>query len=549
MVPRAQQFEQLNNETFDLAIIGGGINGAAIARDAALRGLSVALIDRGDFAGATSSHSSKLIHGGLRYLPQGQIRLVYHALRERERLRRLTAPHLVGPIRFLFPFCAGRRPSRFAVSAGLILYDLFARTPSAERHRRVSKDEMHVLEPGLASERLRGGAIYFDGWGDDARLTLENLIDAALHGGTILNYAEAESFEHKDGRITAAEVRDVETGSRSTLRARCFVNAAGPWLDSVRQMDDPSARPVTRLTKGVHLVVSAARLPINNALVLTDDSGRIVFVMPYEGWTVIGTTDTDYAGDPAKVRAEVADSNYLIDVANQALPTARLRSHDVAYSFAGLRVLPRADGRQMPSAVAREEVLIESASGLISLGGGKLTSHRAIGERIGTLVLGRLGRSAAASPTRSMPLPGARPAASANDNGADEAGIRTRYQWLDRRYGSRATLVASIAHDRPELAMPLASDAPAIGAEVLFAITHEWSRTVSDFLIRRTAMAWRNPPAAIASAPAVARIMGETLGWDPVRMTAELESFAAQMNQTGAYIVASFDGNNAISNA
>jgi glycerol-3-phosphate dehydrogenase len=527
---RAEQFERLNAETFDVAIIGGGINGAAIARDAALRGLSVALIDRGDFAGATSSHSSKLIHGGLRYLPQGQIRLVCHALRERERLRRVTAPHLVGPIRFLFPFYAGRRPRGLAVSAGLILYDLFARTPAAERHRRLSRDGVHAVAPSLETERLRGGALYSDGWGDDARLTLENLIDAADHGGAMLNYAEAEGFEHKEGRVTAVLVRDAETDTRYTFRARCIVNAAGPWLDRIRQMDDSSASPAIRLTKGVHLVISMARLPVKNALVLTDDAGRIIFVMPHEGWTLIGTTDTDYGGDPAAAQPEAEDLEYLISVVNRALPGAHLHASDVAYSFAGLRVLPVNNGRQAPSAVAREEVLTVSASGLISIGGGKLTSHRAIGERIGAQILSRLGRSAGRSPTRTMPLPGARPIASGNADGANGTEMRARYQWLDRRYGSRTAIVAAIARERLELAMPLAPDAPAIGAEVLFAINYEWARTVSDFLIRRTAMAWRNPPAAIASAPAVAAIMGEALGWDSAREQAELAAFGERMN-------------------
>ena len=240
---REEQIARLGAETFDLAVVGGGINGAAIARDAALRGLKVALVERGDFAGATSSHSSKLIHGGMRYLPQGQIKLVYQALRERERLRRLTAPHLVGPIQFLFPFYGGRRPGRLAVSAGLVLYDLFAWTPRAERHRRLGSKAMLAMEPVLAAKGLSGGAVYYDGWGDDARLTLENIVDTALHGGAVVNYAEVEDFVHNGGRIAAATVRDQESGQRFLLRARCFVNAAGPWLDRLRVMDDPAAPP------------------------------------------------------------------------------------------------------------------------------------------------------------------------------------------------------------------------------------------------------------------------------------------------------------------
>ncbi|HUN58297.1 MAG TPA: glycerol-3-phosphate dehydrogenase [Candidatus Binataceae bacterium] len=531
---RAAESARLGAEIFDVAVIGGGINGAAIARDTALRGLNIALVDRGDFAGATSSHSSKLIHGGLRYLPQGQIRLVYHSLRERERLRRLTAPHLVGPIQFLFPFYAGRRPGRWAISAGLVLYDLFARTPVAERNRRLSSDEVRLLEPALDADGLSGGALYYDGWGDDARLTIENLVDTAMHRGTVVNYAEVVSLGHTGGRLAAAIVKDRESGQLIELRARCFVNAAGPWLDRVRMLDDPAARASMRLTKGVHLVVSAAQLPVKNALVLTDTAGRIVFVMPYEEWTLIGTTDTDYRGDPAQMRVDAEDIDYLIGVVNQAMPGVGLEREDVAYSFAGLRVLPANDGGQAPSAVAREEVVSESASGLISIGGGKLTSHRRMGEQIGAMVLRRLGRPSGPSPTRTMALPGARAIVNQMANGRAQEPVdarvwRERCPWLERRYGSRAAMVLVIAREQPELAQPLSAEAPVIGAEVVFAVRYEWARTVSDFLIRRTAIAWRNPPAAIASAAAVAKIMAEELGWDRARMEGALASFLIEM--------------------
>jgi glycerol-3-phosphate dehydrogenase len=254
-------------------VVGGGINGAAIARDAAMRGLSVALIERGDFAGATSSRSSKLIHGGLRYLPQGELKLVRTALAERERLRRMTAPHLVKPLRFFFPLYRGRGPGRIALGAGLWLYDLFARTPSAERHRTVNRAGALAAEPMLNPQALVGGAFYYDAGGDDARLTIENVLDAAYHGGAIANYVELERFARAEGRIVAAEVRDRCGATRLELRARVFVNAAGPWIDDVRRLDDPAAPPSVRLTKGVHLVIDRERLPVREALVLGDAHG------------------------------------------------------------------------------------------------------------------------------------------------------------------------------------------------------------------------------------------------------------------------------------
>ena len=321
---RDEQIARLARESFDLAIIGGGINGAAIARDAAMRGLNVALIERGDFAGATSSRSSKLIHGGLRYLPQGELRLVRTALAERERLRRLTAPHLVKPLRFLFPLYRGRGPGRLALGAGLWLYDLFARTPRAERHRRVNPARALAAEPMLNPVALAGGAFYYDAGGDDARLTIENVLDAAYHGAAIANYAELERFSHAEGRIAAAEMRDRLGGTHLELRARLFVNAAGPWIDDVRRLDDPAAAPSVRLTKGVHLVIERERLPVREALVLGDAHGRIIFVIPHGEVVLVGTTDTDFDGDREHVAAELEDVEYLLGVVEQSLPGATL---------------------------------------------------------------------------------------------------------------------------------------------------------------------------------------------------------------------------------
>jgi glycerol-3-phosphate dehydrogenase len=522
-ISRACQLERLRTENFDLAVIGGGINGAAIARDAAMRGLRVALVDRGDFAGATSSHSSKLIHGGLRYLPQGQLRLVREALRERERLRLFSAPHLVHSIRFLFPCYRGRKPGRFSLRAGLVLYDLMARTPSACRHRGLSATAMRDLEPALAPDALTGGALYFDGWGDDARLTWENALDASLHGAAIANYVGIEGFSRRDARISAGGARDLITGASIEIRARHFVNATGPWLDDVRRLDDPGAAPSVRLTKGVHLVISGERLPVQNSLVLTDDAGRIVFVMPRDGWVMIGTTDTDFDGDRDNLRADDADLAYLLDLVNAAIPAARLVVDDVAYSFAGLRALELTADGQAPSNVSREEIVIESASGLLSIAGGKLTTHRAIAQKIVDDLMRRMGRPLGACPTLATPLPGAR--GTLDNAGADLLMPRDSGRVLASRYGTRAARVVAIVRDRPELAIPIVPGAPAIRAEVIHAMGAELATSVSDFLVRRSAMVWRNPASAILAAPGVARLMGAELGWNNDRVAAEIDDF------------------------
>ena len=504
-------------------MVGGGINGAAIARDAAMRGLRVALVDRGDFAGETSSRSSKLIHGGLRYLPQGQLRLVRAALHERERLRHLTAPHLVHPIRFLFPCFRGRNPGKFSLWAGLMIYDLLARMPSSERHHRLSAGDASAQEPLLATGGLTGGVLYYDGWGDDARLTLENAIDAALHGAAIANYAAVEGFTRGGGKIAAASSLDLIGRVAFELRARHFVNATGPWLDDVRRLDDPGAAPSVRLTKGVHLVVSAARLPVRNSLVLGDEAGRIVFVMPRDGWVTIGTTDTDFEGDRERVAATGADFDYLIGVVNHALPTAGLRAEDVAYSFAGLRALERGEGGRAPSSVSREEIAIESVSGLTSIAGGKLTTHREIAQKIVDGLMRKLGRPSGRCPTLDTPLPGARE----NHETADLEGIVPGdiANMLASRYGSRARMVVAIIRERPDMAARLVPGAPALRAEVIHAIRSEMAASVSDFLVRRTSMVWRDPAAAIAAAPEVARLMGSELGWSDERVAAEANDF------------------------
>jgi glycerol-3-phosphate dehydrogenase len=524
---RQKSLARFRDEEFDLAVIGAGINGAAVARDASMRGLKVALIDRGDFAGATSSRSSKLIHGGFRYLPQGQFKLVYEALRERERLRHRTAPHLVHPIHFLFPVYRRRGFNRFTMSMGLTLYDLFARMPFKEWHSSLNAAEVRETEPALSRVGLTGGAMYYDAWADDARVTFENVLDADLHDAAVANYAAVESFSMADGKIASARVRDLIGGAACELRAKKFLNAAGPWVDDIRRMDDPASKPCVRLTKGVHLVFARTILPVRESLVLADEHGRIVFLMPHDRYVLVGTTDTDFTGDPASVRTEIADVEYLLAVLAESLPGIKLTNADVASSFAGLRALIREE-KEAPSSVPREEVILESPSGLITVAGGKFTTHRAIAQKLVDQVMKRLGRPVGVCPTLATPLPGARPIPPQNDAGGGAA-MRSipapSAEILKARYGTRAPIVARIASRRPELGEPLSRNCPAIGAEVVNAVGSEMALTVGDFLIRRTSLSWRSPVEAEAAATAVARIMAAELGWNRAREEAEVASF------------------------
>ena len=524
---REKSLARFRDEEFDLAVIGAGINGAAVARDASMRGLRVALIDRGDFAGATSSRSSKLIHGGFRYLPQGQFKLVYEALRERERLRHKTAPHLVHPIQFLFPVYRRRGFNRFTMAMGLTLYDLFARMPFKEWHSSLNASEVRETEPALSREGLTGGAMYYDAWADDARVTFENVLDADLHTAAVANYTAVEGFTVAEGKIVSASVRDLIGGVTCEIRAKKFLNAAGPWVDDIRRMDDPVSKPCVRLTKGVHLVFARTVLPVRESLVLADEHGRIVFVMPHDRYVLVGTTDTDFAGDPASVRTEIGDVEYLLAVLAESLPGIKLTNADVATSFAGLRALIREE-KETPSSVPREEVILESLSGLITVAGGKFTTHREIAQKLVDLVMKRLGRSTGICPTLTTPLPGARALADGDSSGSS-ASMRSipaaSAEILKARYGTRAPIVARIASRRPDLAEPLSRNCPAIGAEVVNAVSSEMAHSVGDFLIRRTSLSWRSPVEAEAAAAAVARIMAAELGWDRVREATEVASF------------------------
>lgn len=528
---RDKSIARMRREEFDLCVIGGGINGAAVARDAALRGLSVTLVEAGDFAGATSSRSSKLIHGGFRYLPQRQFALVYHALRERERLRRRTAPHLVRPIRFLFPIYRGRGFRRITMDIGLWLYDIFARTRWSERHRIISNKAALRREPALATGNMTGAALYYDAWADDARITFENVLDAGLHGAAVANYALVEGLAKDGGRIVAARVRDVINDQRLEIRARHFVNAAGPWVDDIRKMDDPAAPRSVRLTKGVHLVFPIKALPVHEAIVLSDEADRIVFVMPHDRYVLVGTTDTYFSGDRRSVAADQSDIKYLLKILSDGLPHIALTEDDIASSFAGLRALVISDDGKSPSAVPREETIIESASGMLTVAGGKLTTHREIAEKVVDRLMRELGYEVERSPTRYEPLPGAR---EVEDPGNSVVPLGESFRILKSRYGSRALQVVAIVAERPELAAPLAPGCPAIGAEVVHAIRYEMAYCVADFLVRRTSLIWRYPFEAEAAAPTVARIMAAELGWDSEREEAEIAGFVSDLKRRRA---------------
>jgi len=522
---RASTLAALAEEPFDLLVVGGGINGAGIARDAAMRGLRTAMVERGDFACGTSSRSSKLIHGGLRYLEQGHLRLVLEAVRERERLRTL-APHLVRPQEFVVPIYRGGPVGFLKLAAGLMLYDVLAGFWSVKRHSMLGRRRMIAAEPAIKRDGLVGGGRYWDYRTDDARLVLETALAAAREGAVVLSYAEVASFLDDGGRIGGARVVDRVGGGEVEVHARVVVNAAGPWVDEVAALDDPTVKPRLRLTKGVHVMVPRNRVGNRAAIVLRAvRDGRVMFVIPWGEHSLVGTTDTDHHGGPEQDPVvEADDVAYLLETVNHYFPDARLGASDVVSAFAGLRpLIAPPDGSDAgPSDVSREEEIFESPRGLVTIAGGKLTAFRLIAETVVDRVITALRRSGdtrrfARSKTAVVPLPGggsapellAAAAISHDGHGLAPSVI----SHLADRYGTRLDEVMGFVVADRMLARPIVDGLPDPRAEVAQAVEHEWGLTLEDVLRRRTQVALLDDTSGGDVAADVAGIMASRLGW------------------------------------
>ncbi len=535
--------QQFSKTTFDLAVIGGGIQGAAVAREAALRGLKVALVEARDFAAGTSSRSSKLIHGGLRYLEQLDFKLVGEARRERRRLLRLS-PHLARPIPFILPIYEDDPYSRLKIRFGLALYDLLGNLGKNDRHRMVTAEEALRLVPALRPEGLRAAALYYDSCTDDARLTLENVLDAARHGAVVANHLAVRALETRgiddEPRVVTAQIEDRLSGKCYSLEAHSWVNAAGPWVDQVRALvPGYDGSKTLRLTKGTHLIVPAVTGPYALlAAILPGD--RVFLMVPWHGHALLGTTDTDFEGDPATVRPDRDDREYLLKAANRVFRNT-LRPDDVIGSFAGLRALVRQEGRS-PSGTTREYRFHKDpwAKNFISICGGKLTTARALGEKLVDEIQARVGASLANAsgsagsphPSRRLPLPGGgtgpfdaflkSATAEASREFALDASICER---VVRTYGSRwREVLEPVRHDH-RLRELLPGSPPVATAEVDFAIRQEMAMSPEDFLLRRSGLNWLACSALREAAPSVTAIFAERFAWSAERRAAALEEF------------------------
>ena len=530
---RAAALERLADQTFDAIIVGGGATGAAIARDAALRGLEVALVDHGDFAGQTSSHSSKLIHGGLRYLQYGDLPLVFEGLAERHRLL-ATAPHLCRPIEFLFPAYRGGRPSLGALGVGVTMYDALALWRSPVRSRRAPAGEVYQLAPFLRTAGLAGAQLYVDCQTDDTRLVLENVLDAEGAGAVVASYVHLQRPAARRGHLHALLAEDRDSGETFPVQARVVVNCTGPFSDAFR-----GGNPVLRPTLGVHAVFDAERLPTaGRAIVINSPrDGRLIFTLPAGARTIVGTTDTDWhppdgsrrprPQDENEIRARPADVDYLLEAANHAFPPAALTRREVISTFAGLRPLISSDAAST-SATSREHEIWIDPQGMLTVAGGKLTTMRKMAEeavdRLIDLLQARgVDRALERCTTRTRPLPGA--AHSADLSGYELAGdVKSR---LLHAYGGRAGQVAALAAASPAMGRRLAPDLPYLRAEIAFAVRHDLAVEVEDVLRRRVPVFRDAADQGLAVAEDAGRILGEELGWSPQRRERSVAEYRA----------------------
>lgn len=528
---RGVVWERLGAESFDLVIIGAGVIGTAAARDAALRGLKVALVDADDIASGTSSRSSKLIHGGLRYLEQGDLSLVFESVSERRTMMNI-APHLVRPLGFLFPIYASD-PMRLAtLRLGLVVYEGLALFRSPKRHKTLSAAELEEAVPLLRKPGLRGGPLYWDCMTDDARLTLETVLDARQAGAAVLTYGRvAELRRGEDGRVVGVKVVDVldRTGTSRTvdIRASAVVNATGPWSDSVRSSPTQESNQL-RLTKGVHIVLPAARLPLQHTVVCFHPKDqRLLFVIPWGDRVYVGTTDTDYEGDPRDVAADASDVEYLLQAIDAYFPDVHIHPDEITATWAGLRPLIRAEG-VAPSQVSREHVITTDGDGLISIAGGKLTTARRMGAEVVEEAVEWLKKSGHAPAmlravnTALVPLPGA-VGWPTDDDGAEVAqtvleasGGRLELvtcRYLADRYGTLAVDIVRECAADPRLFEPIVAGRPEIVGQIDWAIRYEMALTVTDFMARRTQLFFRDADQGLGALSVVSERMAELLGW------------------------------------
>jgi glycerol-3-phosphate dehydrogenase len=554
MLSREQALQSLASERFDVVVIGGGITGAGVALDAATRGYSVALVEKADFASGTSSRSSKLIHGGLRYLQQFDLGLVREALLERQLMVKL-APHLVTPLKMVVPAFEGARPDRL-VGIGLNMYDVMATprlrgrrssrrtTPengesdwSPERHRLISGQEVAELLPALAPREPTGGYLFYDCQTDDARLVLTVLGEAERFGAICANRLAVTRLIQDDGSAAGVQLRDTETGAELAVQADNVVNATGVWADRIspEELHSEAEAPTIHPSRGTHVTISPEHLPLAAGAIVPAGAGRSIFALPWLGRSLIGTTDNDYDGDIDHVSPSIEDIDYLLTAVNEFFG-ASLSHEQVSGAYAGVRPLISSGDSRKSVDISRKAELYETSSGLITITGGKMTTWRRMAKLAVDRLVERDGRDAQCR-THEIPLGQAvDPAELPRVEGVPE----DSYEALAHRYGHASRDVLALAAGHGELAQPILPGLPDLLAEAAHAATREQARTVGDVLLRRTRLGLLAARALCGDsreAPRrVAQAMSVELGWDARRIEDEVEQFAAEADAEGIVV-------------
>jgi glycerol-3-phosphate dehydrogenase len=487
---------ELSTKHYDVLIIGGGITGAGIALDASLRGMKTAVVDMQDFSAGTSSRSTKLVHGGLRYLKQFQIKMVAEVGKERAIVYE-NGPHVTTPEWMLLPFHQGGTFGKFSTSLGLRVYDFLAGVKKSEKRVMFSADETLTKEPLVKQEGLKGGGYYVEYRTDDARLTIEVMKAAVDKGACAINYTKVEKLIYEHGSIVGARVSDLINGDSYEIRAKKVINASGPWVDSIRELDRSKSGKVLKLSKGVHIVIDQKRFPLKQAIYFDTPDGRMVFAIPREGKTYVGTTDTFYTESIVHPRMTKSDRDYIIASINYMFPKVRISIDDIESNWAGVRPLIWEEGKN-PSEISRKDEIWESKSGLITIAGGKLTGYRKMGETVVDLLVKKfkedLGVTFSSCQTKGFPISGGDVGGSlgfekyisSQAKKGEEVGLSTKdAQKLTKMYGSNVPVLFMIIKNNIEQAqkyhMPVT-----LFAQLKYAIDHEMAYSPVDFFNRRT---------------------------------------------------------------
>ncbi|MCD1161362.1 glycerol-3-phosphate dehydrogenase/oxidase [Peribacillus frigoritolerans] len=493
---REETVETLKKEKFDVVVIGGGITGAGIALDATTRGMKVALVEMQDFAAGTSSRSTKLVHGGLRYLKQFEIKMVAEVGKEREIVYE-NGPHVTTPEWMLLPMHKGGTFGKFSTSIGLRVYDFLAGVKKSERRKMLSADETLEREPLVKKEGLKGGGYYVEYRTDDARLTIEVMKAAVDKGATPINYTKVDKLLYENGKVNGVQVADLLSGDAYEIYADKVINAAGPWVDSIREKDQSKQGKTLKLSKGVHVVIDQSKFPLKQALYFDTPDGRMIFAIPRAGKAYVGTTDTFYDGDPAVPTVTSEDRAYLLKCIHYMFPEVNITDDDIESSWAGVRPLILEEGKD-PSEISRKDEIWESDSGLITIAGGKLTGYRKMAKTTVDLLAGKLAEQSnknyPASSTKGMPISGGDVGGSSNFSdyikqhvqmGADSGLAVKDSKEILAMYGSNAPVLFDIAKNEGDGGAN--SGLPKkLFVQLKYAVDHEMAATPVDFFFRRT---------------------------------------------------------------